>query len=350
MPAEEITYDGGGQEQLGQSDIDLLAMDDASSLLLGFGKRTFGYETDSGPTSGLDTSVHVLGEKGSGMAPGDLEGDWGWVSFQLSDVSDNPDAIEYNALALSVKVDSEGSATLLDEEYLAIIQSGNTSNLFVAPESSSSQVDEVLGNLTLTDDGELGLFDGEFSGFLSADQQALFLATPSPTATDVPNDLGNNEWVAGIRRGATPLQESDLIGKEYARFGQFYWVGGGFFEVDYSRPGSTLTFPVDSNIAEYRREVDFTYTGFEVNSPVVTGESSNTVGYDFEYEVDPDGLLRMTANISSEEYTDDVTELGWANADASVILIANQYLRTPSDGTDATGGVGISYLICTNCD
>lgn len=164
MPAEEITYDGGGQEQLGQSDIDLLAMDDASSLLLGFGKRTFGYETDSGPTSGLDTSVHVLGEKGSGMAPGDLEGDWGWVSFQLSDVSDNPDAIEYNALALSVKVDSEGSATLLDEEYLAIIQSGNTSNLFVAPESSSSQVDEVLGNLTLTDDGELGLFDGEFSG------------------------------------------------------------------------------------------------------------------------------------------------------------------------------------------
>lgn len=82
----------------------------------------------------------------------------------------------------------------------------------------------------------------------------------------------------------------------------------------------------------------------------MTGESSNTVGYDFEYEVDPDGLLRMTANISSEEYTDDVTELGWANADASVILIANQYLRTPSDGTDATGGVGISYLICTNCD
>ena len=74
------------------------------------------------------------------------------------------------------------------------------------------------------------------------------------------------------------------------------------------------------------------------------------MGYDFEYSVDANGLLTMTSTRSSDVGTDNVVELGWANADASVILIANQYLRTPSDGTDTVGGVGISYLICTNCD
>lgn len=350
IPSQEFTNNSGDEERLGQSEVDLFAADDARSLFLGFGKRTFGYESGPGFTSGLDTGVHVLGEKGSGMVPADLEGDWGMISFQLSDIPDNPDDIEYNANALSINVDAQASATLTSEEVLRVIQGANTNNLFVMPESESRQETLDLGNLTLAGNGELGLFDGEFAGFLSLDQDMLFLSAADPTATGVPSDLGFHEWIAGIRRGATPLQAADLAGKEYARFGQFYWVTEGYFEVDYSQPGSTVTFPIDSSIAEYRRRSDYTYTGFPTGSPTITGESSNPVGYDFEYSVDANGLLTMTSTRSSDAGTDNVVELGWANADASVILIANQYLRTPSDGTDTVGGVGISYLICTNCD
>ena len=276
IPAEEFTNDNGDEERLGRNEVDLFAADDARSLLLGFGKRTFGYESGQGFTSGIDTGIHVLGEKGSGMVPADLEGNWGMISFQLGDIPDNPDDIEYNVNALSINVDAQASATLTSEEVLRVIQGANTNNLFVMPESESSQEAVELGNLTLAGNGELGLFDGEFAGFLSLDQDMLFLSAADPTATGVPSDLGFHEWIAGIRRGPTPLQAADLAGKEYARFGQFYWVTEGYFEVDYAKPGSTVTFPIDSNIAEYRRRSDFTFTGFPTGSPTITGESSNS--------------------------------------------------------------------------
>lgn len=350
LPAEDFTNDSSDQERLGSSSVDLFATDDSGSLLLGFGKRTFEYEDGTGFTSGVETGVHAMGEKGSGMVPGDLEGNWGLISFQLNDIDGFPNDIEYGANALSVSVDNQGAATLTNEEVLRVIQGGNTLDPFVNLESESRNESAALGNFTLTGDGELGLFAGEFAGFLALNQNLLFMSAPDPGATGLANDLGFHEWIAGVRRGTTPLQAADLVGKQYARFGQFYWVTPEFFELDYAKPGATLTFPIDSSIAEYRRELEFSYTRFQVNSPVFTGESSNTVGYDFDYTVDAEGLLRLTTTISNANFTDDVVELGWANADASVIVVASQYARTPSDGTGTVGGVGISYLVCTNCN
>jgi hypothetical protein len=351
IPIDTYTQTGGETVTVDAGEANLFATSSTRDLLLGFGKTTFQYDDNGSLTSGIETGVHMMAEKGSGMTTADMEGDWGVISMQLSNIEGFPDDIAYNVNALDVSVDNLGALTIEEEQFFEIIQGGNTSNTFVQFEENTFTPQETVGNFELLDDGQLGLFGGEFSGFVPADQSMFFLAAPDPTDATVTQDAGFQELLIGVRQGATPLQAADLVGKEYTRFGQFFWVQGAFFEVDYARPGSTLTFPVDSTIAEYRRQLDFTYTPFDTNGPVFTGESSNPVGYDFDYSVDANGLLRLTGQRQTADYTDEAIEVGWANADASVIVMTNYYVRVPSDGTGpSAGGVGVGFLVCTNCE
>ncbi|WP_286921899.1 hypothetical protein [Marinobacter sp.] len=351
IPDETFAENEDDVVNLGPGDVNLFATNSARHVLLGFGQRTFEYEDGDSFTSGVETGVHMLAAKGSGMVAADMAGSWGMITMQLSAIEEFADDIAYNVNSLDISVDNAGALTIEQEEFFEIIQGGNTSNMFISPETETIQGPEEIGNLSLTDDGELSLFGGELAGFVSPDQDMFFLTGPDPRDDTVPQDAGFQELLIGVRQGSTPLQAADLVGKEYARFGQFYWVQSGFFEVDYARPGSTLTFPVDSGIAEYRRDLEFSFTGFDTNSPVVDGESANTVGYDFEYSVDANGQLRLTGENVTTNYTDQAVELGWANADATVIVMTNYYVRVPDDGTGPSGGgVGISVLICTNCN
>lgn len=350
--AEETTTDpeDGTQLRRGASSLDMIAVDANRSLFIGQSVRDFGFEDANSPdgfTDGIEVSAHVLSEKTTGRTQAELEGRWGLVTRYLTGVEGQPNALDYSANALIVDVDAAGAVTRLSEIDRTIIQGLASGESFVQIElNPEDTTQEPLGTMPITDDGTLSLFGGEFGGVLSADANVLFLALMNPMEVQ-PTVTNESEWIAGVRL-ADNFSATNLDGKEYEVISQSYWMQPEFFEVDYTEPGSTLSFDAVNNTASLTQALTFPYVPFINGEPLIReGDPESTDELDFN--VDTSGRITLTTDFGEPGVT-TFEMTGFSTPDSRLLVLATTVTTKADDGTTDEGSIGITYAICTNCD
>lgn len=348
LPAETITDpEDQSQIQLGDASLNMAAVDANRSLFIGQSVRDFGYEEPNGFTDGIEVSAHVLARKSTGRTLADLEGNWGSVQRSIYDI-DGPNDLGYETSSQILNVDSAGVLTRvsrLDRRIVQVLTANTFTPVSVNLEPEGT-IPEEIGSITIADDGTVDLLDGFGGGILSAGGNVIFANFTNPI-TPVATPENDAIWLVLVRLSDT-FSAADLDGKEYALIVHDYWVEPEAFEVDYRKPGATLTFPVDGDRPQATWQISFITANFVNNEALVPGGDPEET-FNLDYSADANGRITLTTDFGEPGILDFEMN-GFATPDGRLLVFENTLIDQGDTGTGPKGGLGIIYAVCTNCD
>ncbi|WP_373000877.1 hypothetical protein [Marinobacter sp.] len=355
-----VDPEDGSQIVTGATEIDFRALDSERSLFIANEANDFQYEESDGSfTDGRELNTHILSKKTPSPSIDALAGDWGFVSFRISDISDDsdipvPNEMEYSAGALNVNVDAAGNATLTNEVSLEILQGlkpFERTGVTIEPKSDEA-LNESLGAFSLAADGTLRLLDDELGGFASQGADVMTLALPNPF-TPYTVEFNESSLLVGVRLDPN-FQASDLEGKSYDVLLKDFYTDEGYFEADIYLPGSTLEFGLNGT-ATSQRGLSIFYSLFGLDTDVfdITRESSGLAPNSWTYGVDgATGRIEMESPDFTYSNGDSafVEQFGYSSADNKLLVLVSRSYDTSGGTPMGPGSVSVAFAICNNCD